>query len=321
MGIIEDRLHEFGDTYEGLVPTVLGDLIVATGDWLEKLVGIQFADAAMKTLYRDLVRRTRSSDDEPIENVGWRLLWTEDINLGNLAELDAAQRLTDLNAFAFWGLPTIYRGSTAERKAEISRTITETRALRNAAPPGWANLTEIETAVDAAEARFNLDHDSAITPEQLAALAKISLKSVKNLLAPSSGSGVSLDADGKIPAPAALAWLNGRDGFLSSIWHEELSADAMEETLPEPEDLGEVVFVPQARDGSWFDPHTCRRASGYTIGAKGDERAVSDYREALGKLARMPVPYWRRPNSAGNWGIVAGMPTWLRKPASDLGLD
>jgi hypothetical protein len=307
---------EFGDTYEYLEPADLIDLIVATGDWLEKLVGLDAADATMKTLYHALVPRSRR-DDDAAETAGWRPLWADGIDSIDLAELDAAQRLTDLNAFAFWGLPTIDHGSAAEREAEIARTIRESRALLDATPSGWANLRIIGATVHAAEARFSLDHGVGITPEQLAALARVSLKSIKNLLVPSSGSGVSLDADGQILAAAALAWLNGRDGFKSSVWHEELDVD--EDAAPE--DLGAVVFVPQACDGSWFDPRTCRRTGHYTIGPKGAERAVGDYDEALRQLARMPVPYWRRPNSAGHWSIVAGKTAWLRKPASDLVLD
>ncbi|UEM24511.1 hypothetical protein JL100_030235 (plasmid) [Skermanella mucosa] len=319
--IIKERLQQFGQAYEDLEPGVLGDLIVATGEWLETLTGPELADGAMTALHQQLLARTRgSADDQVVVQTGWRTLWRDDIDLSDLAQLDAAQHLTGLNAFAFWGLPMAPQGSIAEREAEIARTISAMRALLEAAPSGWADLAAAEVTVAAAEARFRLDHDEAIMPEQLAALARVSLKSVKNLLAPSSGSGVSLDADGKIPAPAALAWLTGRGGFRSSVWREELSDDSDEEASPEAQDLGEVVFVPEARDGSWFDPRTCRRAGGYTIGPKGDERTVENYLEALRQLARMPVPYWRRPNSAGNWGIVAGMPTWLRKPARDLGL-
>ena len=85
----------------------------------------------------------------------------------------------------------------------------------------------------------------------------------------------------------------------------------------EDKDLGQVLFVPVAKDGSWFDPVSCRRSGGYTIGPRGAEEPVHEYQEALARLWRMPVPYWRRPNSAGNWGIVAGI-SWQRKPLADL---
>ncbi|MSX71199.1 MAG: hypothetical protein F2752_06485 [Actinobacteria bacterium] len=83
------------------------------------------------------------------------------------------------------------------------------------------------------------------------------------------------------------------------------------------QELGEVVFVPVAKDGSWFDPLSCQTKSGYRIGPKGAEQPKKDYREALDLLARMPTPFWRRPNSVGNWGLVAGV-SWQRRSVSDL---
>jgi hypothetical protein len=312
--------EEFGWKYEFPEPADLVDLIVATGDWLEMLVGTEFADAAMKTLHRDLMRTAYGNRyEEPEEEVRWRSLFTESFDSFVLPELDEVHKLINLNAFAFWGLP-IGRGSVAEREVRIDRRISKARALLDAAPPGWADLRRLKTTVSAAEARLSLDRGDAITPEQLASLAQVKLKSIKNLLAPSSGSDVSLDADGRIAAPVALAWLKGRDGFRCSIWREDLDCVGSEKRPAILEDLGEVVFVPQTRDGSWFDPRTCRRAGCYTIGPKGGEQKVDDYFEAVRRLSGMPVPYWRRPNSAGNWSIVAGT-AWIRRRAASLAMD
>jgi hypothetical protein len=71
--------------------------------------------------------------------------------------------------------------------------------------------------------------------------------------------------------------------------------------------------VPFARDGSCFGAHL-RRAGGFTIGAKDAERGVAGYLEALEVLRRMRPPCWRRPNGAGNWGIVTGV-EWRAAPA------
>jgi hypothetical protein len=155
-----------------------------------------------------------------------------------------------------------------------------------------------------------------VTPEQLAALAEVSLKSIKNLLAPKDGaSDFKLDTNGEISRSAALLWLNGRSGFRSSLWQTD---EAVRRFEPRHEPaLGEVVFVPVAKDGSWFDPVTCRNQRGFTIGPKGAEIPVEDYGEALAQLARMPTPYWRRPNGAGNWGIVSGA-TWQRREIAEI---
>jgi hypothetical protein len=64
--------------------------------------------------------------------------------------------------------------------------------------------------------------------------------------------------------------------------------------------------VPFARDGTWFGPHL-RRAGGFTIGESGAERTVVEYMDAVQVLRGMTVARWRRPNSAGNWGIVVGV--------------
>lgn len=66
------------------------------------------------------------------------------------------------------------------------------------------------------------------------------------------------------------------------------------------------VLVPVANDGSWFGPHL-QKSSGFSIGKKGQERVVLSFEEALENLTKMPTPYWRRPNKAGNWGIVSGV--------------
>jgi hypothetical protein len=78
----------------------------------------------------------------------------------------------------------------------------------------------------------------------------------------------------------------------------------------------QAVFVPVARDGSTFHPGL-KRGGGYTIGEKGTETQVVDFDEALVELQRMPIPYWRRQNASGNWGIVSGV-RWARLDASDL---
>jgi hypothetical protein len=83
--------------------------------------------------------------------------------------------------------------------------------------------------------------------------------------------------------------------------------------------LRQAVFVPVARDDSPLHPEL-RRGGGFTIGEKGSEKQFSDFNEALEELQRMPVPYWRRPNESGNWGIVDGI-RWERLDKSDLDRD
>lgn len=66
-----------------------------------------------------------------------------------------------------------------------------------------------------------------------------------------------------------------------------------------------MIRVPVAADGTTFGPDLARNGY-YTVGAKGAEEKHSSFSAALDALTRMDKPRWRRPNSAGNWGIVSG---------------
>lgn len=68
----------------------------------------------------------------------------------------------------------------------------------------------------------------------------------------------------------------------------------------------EVTLVPYAADGSHFGSHL-KRADKFTVGDKDDEVQFEDFDEALAYLRRMGVAKWRRPNAAGNWGIVSAV--------------
>ena len=66
-----------------------------------------------------------------------------------------------------------------------------------------------------------------------------------------------------------------------------------------------MIRVPVAADGSTFGPDLVRKGH-YTVGAKGAEKKYDHFEAALDALTKMDQPRWRRPNSAGNWGIVSG---------------
>lgn len=66
-----------------------------------------------------------------------------------------------------------------------------------------------------------------------------------------------------------------------------------------------AVRVPVAADGTTFHPGLARRGY-FTVGGKGAEEKHDSFDVALEALNRMDTPRWRRPNAAGNWGIVSG---------------
>lgn len=109
----------------------------------------------------------------------------------------------------------------------------------------------------------------------------------------------------------ALAWMQER-GYRPTRFTSDNSEPATKSDV----DLDDAVFVPVAADGTYFGPH-CKSGNGYTIGAKGAERKVNDYFEALALLQKMNTPYWRRENAAGNRGIVRGL-RWDRMSRARL---
>jgi hypothetical protein len=315
----QQRQKEFGAEYEDFEGADIVSLVARTAGWLQALLMDEPAvDAAMRALHAHLFRARASEHDD----LTWRELW-EGTSVNDQTEVRGAQFLVGLNAFAFYGLrpDTEFFGLGADDVVfAVEAYVGKGRDLLDAIPAGWGDVSDVRRTVLAAEARLRLDTGRDVTPEQLAALARISLKSIKNMLTPKAGARTELRLNeaGEIPGAEALRWLAARDDFKSSLWRSpEAAAVAAGKSGDDAEDVGEVVFVPVAKDGSWFDPLTCRGPSGYAIGPKYSEERVADYREALERLSRMRTPYWRRPNQAGNWGLVAGV-SWERRIVRDM---
>jgi hypothetical protein len=62
-----------------------------------------------------------------------------------------------------------------------------------------------------------------------------------------------------------------------------------------------------SKDGSQFDPITCRRLRGYRVGTKKRSWNILDFSEAVAALKVMSEPRWWRPNQKGDWGLVTGV--------------
>lgn len=165
---------------------------------------------------------------------------------------------------------------------------------------------QLSKIVALAQSRWNLDHATGdVDPASLAILGGLSEGRVRNMM---SGEGRAFEnTGGRISATSALAWLQERPAFFNSIWQQP--DDAVAGTNG-PEVLDDVVFVPVAADGSHFHPGLVR-GDKFTIGAKGEEVQCVTFEEALRALQNMVTPRWRRPNEAGNWGIVSGR-DWKR---------
>jgi len=310
-----DRYFEFGQEWDGHDGDDVAKLIMHAAERLAAVVMDEVAvDEAMSSLYR--AAGIPSVPVYPREG-SWRKLWG-DLDGSDFDTFPLGQKLTSLNAYAFWGLsPKGERGVCSID--EIKEVIDLVKRAVGSPSDARPDTPEIDRTLLAAEGRLALDEGRPITLEQLAALARIGLKSVRNAAAPSSGSGLEV-SNAAATAESALNWLTARGGFRNSIWSragEEETAPAME-TIRHLE--GEILWVPFASDGSEFHPKTCLRGGGYTVGPKDAEEKIDDYREALARLARMrPAAYWRRPNSANNWGIVTAE-AFHPRTAQELGL-
>ncbi|ADN72551.1 MULTISPECIES: helix-turn-helix domain-containing protein [Enterobacteriaceae] len=77
--------------------------------------------------------------------------------------------------------------------------------------------------------------------------------------------------------------------------------DSSEENDPE-------LLVPYAADGTCFNPELASSRDGsFAVGDKAAQKRFGSFIEALEYLRSMETAKWRRPNSAGNWGIVSAV--------------
>lgn len=316
-------------------------------DWVDHYLG----DVPFEDLYRSLIRRTAEQlrlvlgpgmGRTVVADLLERLIKVgagnvppeleERVRDGDLTLLDdfevgfdwqeIAVEFAHLFAFARYGYGR--HVDPADSRAEIKRLLAHFQevvanpGVRAAADPYFEWLAELTAA---AEARWAVDHGEPVTPGGLAALAGTKPKTIANLLAARE---IATDREGRIPAAEALRYLQRRKDFVRSTWQDPVEAsDASADAEPQAA-LAEQVFVPVDGDGSPFLPSLARRGRDgvprYAIGTKADPEYVEDYWEALGRLARMATPRWRRPpvSAKGGWSLVSAQEGWRRFARADL---
>ena len=181
-------------------------------------------------------------------------------------------------------------------------------------PRQWGLDEEMDRTITAAVGRWKLDHThESLTPDELAALARVSRKSIMNLIAPGKSAALQKDADDKITVESARRWLLARSDFRPSIMQRASS-------LPNSEasSILDPLFVPVAGDGSWFSPaDRHQQDQNYYVGNGDDERKFDDYWAALDFLARAASPRWRYADTTGRWRIKTAT-GWERKVHQDV---
>jgi hypothetical protein len=88
--------------------------------------------------------------------------------------------------------------------------------------------------------------------------------------------------------------------------------------IVEPTTPYEGTEVPFASDDTCFHPGLASPRDGsFRVGEKNAERRFSTFEEALAYLRSMPIARWRRPNNAGNSGLVSAV-RWGKPPSRKL---
>jgi hypothetical protein len=300
--------EQYGNDLDAAV--TLADIVIALGDYLARIIGEAAADAAMARVVASVVDMAGKKLIEPSD---WRDA-LEGAKPYCFTDWPLGERLHDLVAYAIYGIVIDGSDDAGQRAKNLEQAIKEAEDFLQATPAvqwGISPNSDLHHLVRLASNRWSLDNGRPVEPAALAEFARVTEGRIRNLMSGSKRAFSSVD--GRVPAHEALAWLSGRPEFWNSIWRDQSLPQYSVKHRPP---LEQAVFVPVARDGSPFHPGL-KRGGGYTIGEKGDEKQIDEFHAALLELQRMPVPYWRRPNASGNWGIVAGV-RWVRLDASDL---
>ena len=172
-------------------------------------------------------------------------------------------------------------------------------------PLGFFHRGILADLVSLARARLKVDQGERLTMADIALLLGVKEPTVVTNAHRKNFTSVE-DGNRRYAEPAdALPWMI-KQGYGPTRLPTAEAAPTATATAQDAAAGSELLFVPVARDGTWFSPD-CRSAGRYTIGAKGEEVKFTDYFEALDALVKMPTPRWRRANPVGNRGIVSGV--------------
>ncbi|NBN79918.1 hypothetical protein GWI72_16695 [Microvirga tunisiensis] len=292
-----------GRDFEG---EAIARFAVAAGRFLGEIVGADVAQVGMAEMARKLGLECHADSDwEHAFEGAW----------GEAYGWPMGEVFLELNAYAHYGLVLGDHADAGTRAAQIREHLeTATAFMKRLPAEAWdVDTGDAGHTLRLALGRWALDHDEAIEPYALAAFGGVSERRIRNMM---SGTANSLTNDnGKVPAREALQWLADRETFRPSVWRDQ-DAGADEAGYPEEEELGDMLFVPVARDGSHFHPGLARDGK-FTIGRPGAELTLPTFEEALAVLQQSASPAWRRPSPMGVWTNVSAV-RWDRLGRAEL---
>ena len=165
--------------------------------------------------------------------------------------------------------------------------------------------------------------DARVTLDGLQLLSNLSIAVIRNAV---NIGDICVDENGTVSAEEATAWLARRREFCPSRWRDphDNQWPFDPDNVIAPDGSG-MVWVPQAADDDRFMPERVARSArgASTRSASRSELRVqndrsADFYEALQALAKMDVARWRRPNTAGNWGIVRARGAWVAVEKAEI---
>ncbi|SNR78375.1 hypothetical protein [Puniceibacterium sediminis] len=302
-----ERLVEFEQTFGG--SEFFEEGYIRTVEYICGLSELLFGRDEASACFDAMARKTFSLTDQ---DLSWRQVLEDEYN-SIFSETALGQLIHDLTAYADYGIVVKSACSLDDRRLILKDDIDAAERFLSLLPLQLWKLQQehLVKILRKALARWKLDTNKPVCADELALLSGRALQTIKNNLGlqskPIKGN------QNRIDATDAMDWLATQNNFLSSIWEDQDDFDVPEMQV---EDLGEVVFVPVAADGSIFQPNH-QRDGRYQIDAGGDMLSVADYRNALAQLQKMQNPYWRRPTKQGSWTRVRAI-EWRRVPVSEL---
>jgi hypothetical protein len=319
---IEARWKEFWDDHKDFDSAWARNVLHMTSESLPYIFGPDIADGLRELSVKNGVQFPPDFD--------WSSDWTgaflpEYLPAAAIRQLQIFRLALALDAYAYYGLKLV---DEDDRRDDFGLDqFLEVREIGLAPfPPEWGS-DEDEQRISAALARQKLDYPEprkGLPPDELAALARVSRKSIANLLAPGKGGLLQKDSDDRITVESAQRWLLSRPDFRPSIWQRQESKSSQRPPLSESSSI-EPLFVPVATDGSWFSPSDCsegenkdeEKVSWYCVANGGTEKAFKDYWKALEFVTQATSPRWRYTDSTGRSRIKTAT-RWERKARQEV---
>jgi hypothetical protein len=293
----EARWKTFWEQHKDFDSSWARNVLHNLSEFLSFVFKFEAVSVGLKELYA-------KSDVKFPSDFDWKQEWTDaswNLPATILRELPIFKLALALRAYAHYGILV--------EDEDIGDAFDAFLIKSNFFPREWGWDKEMDETISAAVARHKLDetHES-LTPDELAALARVSRKSVMNLVAPGKNGVLQKDLNDRIIVESARRWLLARQDFYPTIL-QRASPPPNSEMPP----IIEPLFVPVAADGTWFSPGVRHPSdNSYCVADGNDERKFDEYWIALDFLARAASPRWRYADTAGRWRVKTAI-AWERK--------